>query len=109
MGSVEKFKGRLWYGRESMPITPTNPFKGRQYPGEVILSAVRWYLRYPRKLLADIAQDLTKGLPYRLCQLVRTGPLARALASDRQLQSDSDRQCRRQCPNQQNSSLAGCY
>src|SRR3954466_619054 len=30
-----------------MPITATNPFKGRQYPGEVILSAVRWYLRYP--------------------------------------------------------------
>ena len=30
-----------------MPITSTNPFKGRQYPGEVILQAVRWYLRYP--------------------------------------------------------------
>src|SRR3954462_10016886 len=30
-----------------MPITPTNPFKGREYPGEVILLAVRWYLRYP--------------------------------------------------------------
>src|SRR3954453_21682340 len=30
-----------------MPITPTNPFKGRQYPGEVILQAVLWYLRYP--------------------------------------------------------------
>src|SRR5918992_44257 len=30
-----------------MPMTPTNPFKGRHYPGEVILSAVRWYLRYP--------------------------------------------------------------
>src|ERR687890_976719 len=30
-----------------MPITPTNPFKGRQYPGAVILLAVRWYLRYP--------------------------------------------------------------
>jgi IS6 family transposase len=30
-----------------MPITVTNPFKGRQYPGEVILQAVRWYLRYP--------------------------------------------------------------
>jgi len=30
-----------------MPITPTNPFKGRQYPGEVIIAAVRWYLRYP--------------------------------------------------------------
>ncbi|MGA7316752.1 MAG: IS6 family transposase, partial [Silvibacterium sp.] len=30
-----------------MPITATNPFKGRQYPGDVILQAVRWYLRYP--------------------------------------------------------------
>src|SRR5271154_4281158 len=30
-----------------MPITVTNPFKGRQYPGDVILQAVRWYLRYP--------------------------------------------------------------
>src|SRR4051795_12733839 len=30
-----------------MPITPTNPFKGRHYPGEVIVSAVRLYLRYP--------------------------------------------------------------
>jgi IS6 family transposase len=30
-----------------MPITATNPFKGRQYPGEVIVAAVRWYLRYP--------------------------------------------------------------
>ena len=30
-----------------MPITPSNPFKGRQYPGEVILLSVRWYLRYP--------------------------------------------------------------
>ena len=30
-----------------MAITPSNPFKGRQYPGEVILLAVRWYLRYP--------------------------------------------------------------
>ena len=30
-----------------MPITPTNPFKGRHYPGEVIVLCVRWYLRYP--------------------------------------------------------------
>ena len=30
-----------------MPITPTNPFKGRQFPGEVIIVCVRWYLRYP--------------------------------------------------------------
>lgn len=30
-----------------MPITATNPFKGRHYPGELILLCVRWYLRYP--------------------------------------------------------------
>jgi IS6 family transposase len=30
-----------------MPIPATNPFKGRQYPGDVILQAVRWYLQYP--------------------------------------------------------------
>ena len=30
-----------------MPITSTNPFKGRHFPGEVILQCVRWYLRYP--------------------------------------------------------------
>src|SRR3984885_13451840 len=30
-----------------MPITPNNPFKGRQHPGEVIVLCVRLYLRYP--------------------------------------------------------------
>src|SRR5215467_2479690 len=30
-----------------MPITPTNPFKGRHFPGEVIVLCVRWYLRFP--------------------------------------------------------------
>ena len=30
-----------------MAISPTNSFKGRHYPGDVILTAVRWYLRYP--------------------------------------------------------------
>jgi transposase-like protein len=30
-----------------VPIQSANPFNGRQYPGEVILKAVRWYLRYP--------------------------------------------------------------
>src|SRR5271169_2558288 len=30
-----------------MPINSHNPFKGRQYPGEVIVLCVRWYLRYP--------------------------------------------------------------
>src|SRR5215831_6253685 len=32
---------------DSMPIAPSNPFKGRHFPGEVILLSVRWYLRYP--------------------------------------------------------------
>src|SRR3979490_1975512 len=30
-----------------MPITATNPFKGRQHPGELIILCVRLYLRYP--------------------------------------------------------------
>jgi IS6 family transposase len=30
-----------------MPITPNNPFNGRQHPGEVIILCVRWYLRNP--------------------------------------------------------------
>ena len=42
-----------------MPITPKNPFKGRQYPGEVILLAVRWYLRYPLAYL-HVSEILTE-------------------------------------------------
>src|SRR2546423_14958387 len=30
-----------------MLIEAHNPFKGRHYPGEVIVLCVRWYLRYP--------------------------------------------------------------
>src|SRR5258708_17911341 len=30
-----------------MPVNPHNPFRGRQYPGEVIVLCVRWYLRHP--------------------------------------------------------------
>src|ERR1700761_7858052 len=30
-----------------MPGRSVNPFKGRHYSGEIILLAVRWYLRYP--------------------------------------------------------------
>jgi hypothetical protein len=37
---------RIWYGK-ALLITAARPFKGRQYSGEVILTAVRWYLRYP--------------------------------------------------------------
>ena len=46
-----------------MPISATNPFKGRQYPGEVILTAVRWYLRYPLAY-EHVSELLTeRGLP----------------------------------------------
>ena len=34
-----------------MPINPHNPFKGRQFLGEVIVLCVRWYLRYPLSYL----------------------------------------------------------
>jgi hypothetical protein len=30
-----------------MRITASNPFKGRQHPGELIILCVRLYLRYP--------------------------------------------------------------
>ena len=30
-----------------MPINAHHPFKGRHFPGEVIVLCVRWYLRYP--------------------------------------------------------------
>src|SRR5262249_12559852 len=47
-----------------MPITRTNPFKGRQFPGQVIMLCVRWYLRHPlayehvAELLAERGVDV---------------------------------------------------
>ena len=58
-----------------MPITPTNPFKGRQYPGEVIVTAVRWYLRYPlayehvAELLAERGLAVDAGCVWRWVQV----------------------------------------
>ena len=45
-----------------MPTTPTSPFKGRQYPAEVILLAVRWYLRYPHAYLRVSELLMERGL-----------------------------------------------
>jgi IS6 family transposase len=42
-----------------MPITPSNPFQGRQYPGEVILLVVRLYLHHPLTYL-HISQILSE-------------------------------------------------
>jgi hypothetical protein len=46
-GSVAKFGNEDLLEKKTVSINATNPFKGRQYSGEMILTAVRWYLRYP--------------------------------------------------------------
>jgi transposase-like protein len=57
-----------------MPITPTNPFKWRHFPGEVILHCVRWYLRYPlayehvSELLAERGVEVDASCIWRWVQ-----------------------------------------
>jgi transposase, IS6 family len=41
---------------------PSEPFKWRHYPGEVILHCVRWYLRYPISYLHMAEMMLERGL-----------------------------------------------
>jgi hypothetical protein len=45
-----------------VPITPSEPFKWRHYPGEVILHCVRWYLRYPISYLHMSEMMMERGL-----------------------------------------------
>src|SRR5947199_9223399 len=58
-----------------MPITPTNPFKGRQFSGEVIILCVRWYLRYPlayqhvAELLAERGVEVDPSCIWRWVQV----------------------------------------
>lgn len=58
-----------------MPIIVTNPFKGRQYPGDVILQAVPWYLRYPlayehvAELLAERGLEVDASCVWRWVQV----------------------------------------
>ena len=57
-----------------MSISATEPFKGRQYPGEVIVTAVRWYLRYPlayehvSELLAERGLNVDASCVWRWVQ-----------------------------------------
>jgi transposase-like protein len=57
-----------------MPITPTHPFKGRHFPGEVIVLCVRWYLRYPlayehvAELLAERGVEVDPSCIWRWVQ-----------------------------------------
>ena len=47
-----------------MPITASNPFKGRQHPGELIILCVRLYLRYPLSYehVAELAGERGVGV-----------------------------------------------
>ena len=57
-----------------MPITATNPFKWRHFPGQVILLCVRWYLRYPlayehvSELLAERGVEVDPSCIWRWVQ-----------------------------------------
>src|SRR5215469_15256104 len=57
-----------------MPITSIHPFKGRHFPGEVILPCVRWYLRYPlayeqvAELLAERGVEVDPSCIWRWLQ-----------------------------------------
>jgi len=58
-----------------MPITTNNPFKGRQYPGDVIVLCVRWYLRYQlsyehvSELLAERGVEVDPSCIWRWVQV----------------------------------------
>src|SRR6516225_2356151 len=68
-------QGRKSGSVDSMPITPTNPFRGRQFPGEVIMLCVRWYLRYPlayehvAELLAERGVEVDPSCIWRWVQV----------------------------------------
>ena len=57
-----------------MPITSSNPFKWRHFPGQVILLCVRWYLRYPlayehvSELLAERGVEVDASCIWRWVQ-----------------------------------------
>jgi len=57
-----------------VPITPTNPFQGKQYPGEVIILCVRRYLRYPlsyahvAELMSERGLDVDRSCIWRWVQ-----------------------------------------
>jgi len=45
-----------------VPITASNPFKWRHYPGDIILWCVRWYLRYPLSVAQISEMAVERGL-----------------------------------------------
>src|ERR1700738_5379579 len=61
-----------------MPINAHNPFKGRHFPGEVIVLCVRWYLRYPlsyedvAELVAERGVEVDASCIWRWVAGIRT-------------------------------------
>ena len=45
-----------------MPVTASNPFKWRHYPGDIILWCVRWYLRFPISFAHMAEMALERGV-----------------------------------------------
>ena len=45
-----------------LPITASNPFKWRHYPGDIIMWCVRWYLRYPISFTHMAEMAVERGL-----------------------------------------------
>ena len=45
-----------------MPVTASNPFKWRHYPGDIILWCVRWYLRFPISFAQMAEMALERGV-----------------------------------------------
>jgi IS6 family transposase len=45
-----------------VPITASNPFKWRHYPGDIIIWCVRWYLRYPLSVAQMSEMAVERGL-----------------------------------------------
>src|SRR5215471_432323 len=68
-------QGRKSGSVESHADHPNNPFKGRQFPGEVIILCVRWYLRYPlayehvAELLAECGVKVDPSCIWRWVQV----------------------------------------
>jgi hypothetical protein len=58
---LRKRREAVWYPG-AVPITASEPFKWRHYPGEVILHCARWYLRYPISYLHMAEMMLERGL-----------------------------------------------
>ena len=63
-----------------MPIVAHNPFKGRQYPGEVIVLCVRWYLSYPLSYehVSELVAERGVAVDASLYLALGTGVCARA-------------------------------